>query len=59
MSDQALLSVLAAIALIFQAQAGLNLAPVIRPLPGMSIEPLCTGVDLSVGCVPAELALEP
>ncbi len=56
MSDQVLFGVLAAIAFAFQAQAGLK--PVIWLPVNMPVASLCTGVDLNIGCQPAELTLE-
>ena len=55
MSNQVLLSAIAALALAFQAQVGGWLAPVIRFPAAMSFDSVCTGVDLNVGCVPVEL----
>ena len=56
MSDQVLFGVLAAIVFAFQAQAGLK--PVIWLPANMPLASLCTGVDLNIGCQPAELTPE-
>jgi len=58
MNDQVLLSIVAAIALVFQVQVGWNAAPAIGLQAGMPVQSLCTVVNLNVGCVPAEVSQE-
>jgi hypothetical protein len=53
MNDQAILSIVAAIALVFEVQAVQNLVPVIWIPDEMNVMQtisLCTDVDLNTGC---------
>jgi hypothetical protein len=59
MSNQVLLSIIAAAALVFQIQTGWNAVPSVGLQAGIPTESLCTGVDLNVGCVPVELSQKP
>jgi len=59
MTDQALLAIMAAIALAFEIQALQNLAPVIWGPFDVQVVSLCTGVDPNTGCQPAEPTRRP
>jgi hypothetical protein len=50
MSDQAILAIIAAVALAFEVQAVQNLLPVVWPSFEVQAVPLCTDVDLNTGC---------
>jgi hypothetical protein len=58
MSYQALLGLIAAVVLAFQAQPGRPLGPVIRLPADILSASVCTGVDLNLGCQPVELTPE-